>query len=512
MYRFETAALLALLSVCLAGCATSALDMAPDSPDRPWTPRTTATGEIIPGSKIPSAESSASSYVLPTNLDAAVLLPALAIDKRRAYTLPELIDIAESNNPTTKIAWNAARNVALAKGIAESTFLPRLSASAIAGAQISNGQSTVQGLGLGSDQNDLHGTISVISLEWLLFDFGERSAIVEAAKQASVISNIAFTAAHQQVIYEVSTAFYADAAARARLRTASQSLKNAESVQVAADDRYTRGVGTVVEVAQARQGSAQARLALVQADGAAKDSYLRLISAIGISPLTQMRVADTSGRRLSKPMYGSVAQTIQLAMARRPDVLSAYAAQKASLANIDAARAAFMPKAFVSGNGGYTTGNLDVTSIPSVGQQLPTVNIAGQHANATILAGVTVPLYDGGTRLASLKQAEDNAENAKLALVRTQNEAVRQIALADNALRTGLSSYTASTTLAAAAQTTFDSALAAYRNGIGSITDATVSESQLLQANNARTDAYSTALSAAATLALAVGALGEAPK
>ncbi len=328
MYRLETAALLALLSACLAGCATSALDMAPNSPDRPWTPITTATGEIIPDSKIPSTDSSASAYVLPSNLDATALSPALAIDKRRAYTLPELIDIAESNNPTTKIAWNTARNVALAKGIAESTFLPRLSASAVTGGQISNGQTTVQGVGLGSDQNDLHGTISVVSLEWLLFDFGERSALVEAAKQASVISNIAFTAAHQQVIYEVTTAFYADAAARARLRTASQSLNNAESVQVAADDRYRRGVGTVVEVAQARQASAQARLGQVQADGAAKDSYLRLISAMGISPLTQMRVADMSGRRLSKPMYGSAAQTVRLAIARRPDVLSRLCGSK----------------------------------------------------------------------------------------------------------------------------------------------------------------------------------------
>jgi len=62
----------------------------------------------------------------------------------------------------------------------------------------------------------------------------------------------------------------------------------------------------------------------------------------------------------------------------------------------------------------------------------------------------------------------------------------------------------------AAAETTFDAALAAYRNGVGSITDLTVAETQLLQANNASTDAYSTALSAAATLALSTGTLGAA--
>ena len=49
------------------------------------------------------------------------------------------------------------------------------------------------------------------------------------------------------------------------------------------------------------------------------------------------------------------------------------------------------------------------------------------------------------------------------------------------------------------------------RNGVGSITDVTIAERQLLVAQNVPTDAYSTALSSAATLALAAGILGSAP-
>jgi outer membrane protein len=65
--------------------------------------------------------------------------------------------------------------------------------------------------------------------------------------------------------------------------------------------------------------------------------------------------------------------------------------------------------------------------------------------------------------------------------------------------------------LASAAQITFDAALEAYRSGVGSITDTTRAESALLEAQNASTDAYSAALSSAATLALAAGTLGTAP-
>ena len=45
-----------------------------------------------------------------------------------------------------------------------------------------------------------------------------------------------------------------------------------------------------------------------------------------------------------------------------------------------------------------------------------------------------------------------------------------------------------------------------------SITDVTVAETQLLQARNALVDTRSASLSAAATLALAAGALGSAPR
>jgi outer membrane protein TolC len=501
-----------LSSSWLAACATSAVEMAPDRADRPWTPATTASGEIIAGEKAPPERPAGTSYLLPQNKDLGTVPPPLAVDRNKAYSLAALIDIAESNNPLTRIAWNDARNVALLAGIAEATFLPKLTASAVGGYQVSNGQNSALGTSIGGGTN-AKGTVSALSLEWLLFDFGERAAAVEAAKQASVISNIAFTAAHQQVIYAVTLGFYANAAARAHVDTATQSLKNAENVEAAAENRYKQGIGTTIEAAQARQATAQARLALVQAKGAAQNSYLSLISAMGISPLTQIKVADVSHRKLSLTMTGRIEDIISDSLARRPDVLAAYAAEKASLAKVNEAEAEFLPKLFLSSTGTYNTGSLALTGIPAIGQQgTSTLNLSNNQLGATILAGVTVPLYDGGTRLAILQQAQANADNANIKLIRTREEAVRQIVLADNALHTSLSAYSASTALAAAAQTTFDAALTAYRSGVGSITDATLAQSQLLVAKNTAIDAYNAALSAAATLALAAGALGAAPE
>ena len=509
MRQLKPSIVIAICAVGLCSCAAWDVDLAPDRADKPWTPTTTTTGEIVPGAK-PSTEPKAS-YALPVNADLTGLPAPLGLDRRKVYSLPELIDIAQSNNPLTRSAWNDARNAALVTGIAESAYLPRLRATAVE--VYLNNQGSVSAAGTSFPTSaEANGAIAAASLDWLLFDFGERAAKVQVAKQASIISNIAFNATHQQIIYDVSVAFYANAAARARAATTSQSLKDAQDVEAAANDRYKNAIGTVVEVSQAHQATAQANLALVQATGAKENAYLNLISAMGISPLTRINVAAPANRRLSPGLTASIQGVISTALARRPDILTAYAAQKAANADVDAAVAEFMPKVFLSGTTAYNAANLSVSSIPGLGQQSGTANLNSSRFGSTVLVGATVPIYDGGTRAALLEQARNNADSAGALLTRRRNDAVRQLVVADNALRTSLSAYSASNALVAAAQTTFDGALASYRNRVGSITDVSIAQTQLLQARNPSTDTYSMALSAAATLGLATGALGSGPR
>ena len=530
---------LVLVSVSLAGCATSDLNMAPYRPNAPWIPATGPEGEIAAGERGPADQPNHGSYVLPANRAlAGIPPPALDLERGGPYTLPELIDIAQSTNPVTRNAWNDARNAALAAGIAKSTFLPVISAGIVQGWQKTHIDFSTSALRItppplpvpasplspptlgGNVSNDVtgEGNVEVLSIQWLLFDFGERAALVEVAKQGSAISNIAFTAAHQQVIYNVSLAFYANAAARAHLATAMESLTNAEEVQAAAEDRYKRGIGTVVEVAQAKQATAEAQLVRVQAEGDAENSYLALISAMGISPMTRLTIADISRRILPPSLTAPIESFVSEALARRTDVLTGYATLNASLASLRAAQAEFLPKVFASGTGTRLSGSLNISAIPGVDQQLPIVNLPSNQSgestdqlSGTLLVGATVPLYAGGSRAAMLEQARDNVDKAETTLLQTMNEAARQIVVARNTLKTSLSAYSASTALVAAAQTTFSAALTAYRNGVGSITDVALAERQLLVAKNAETDAYSTALSTAATLALAAGVLGSAP-
>ncbi len=93
-----------------------------------------------------------------------------------------------------------------------------------------------------------------------------------------------------------------------------------------------------------------------------------------------------------------------------------------------------------------------------------------------------------------------------------RDEATREVVAAGNNLKTSLSALGAAEALASATQITFDAALDAYRHEVGSITDVTRAETALLEAQNTSTDAYSAALTSAATLALAAGTLGASPQ
>ena len=495
------------LTLLLAGCATRALDQAPDRPDRPWTPATSTTGEIVPGPA--SAASPARDYVLPTNQSIAIPTPP-QLDPAHPYTLAELIDIAERTSPATRIAWNQARDAALAAGIAQSLFLPRIAISAIGAYRTDTGRSSTDDVGRSSGSS-LGGTTTAISLDWLLFDFGKRQATVDAARQLAIASDIGFTAAHQRLIHAVSVAFYVHAATEERVKAAVDGLANARVILSASQDRLAHGQGTIVEVAQARQLVAQAELKLVQANGQAQDSRIDLLVAIGISPLSRLAIADISGRPLPDEATDQLERVIAESVGRRPDVLSAFAGEKARQAEVRAAQADFKPKLFLSATGSYTSSHLDLSAIPGSAEDGPTLNLSGHHVGATVLAGVRMPLFDGGTRSAVLAQARDHADSAAATYDQVRDQAVREIVTADNDLHTALAAHKAAGALLDAAQTSYDAALGAYRHGVGSITEVATAQSQLVEARSAVSDAYSTALSAAASLALATGALGSAP-
>jgi outer membrane protein TolC len=351
-----------------------------------------------------------------------------------------------------------------------------------------------------------------MSLEWLLFDFGGRKNIVDAARKLSDASNIAFTGAHQQVIYAVSIAYCAYVAAGERHQTAIKALTNAEEIEAAAQARYNHGEGTVIETAQARNLTAQAQFSVVNTQGAEQQAYATLLAATGVSPLETIRIAPVTHHSLSTEDLGPVDQIVHDALTRRPDVLAAYSTLQASEASVRVAKAQNRPKIFLSATGAYVNGQLGLTAVPPIGEQLPTLNITSSQWNGTVLMGMSIPIFDAHRRANAIRQAKNDEDKATATLDQVRLNAMREIVSAQIALRTSLAANDAAVALRAAAQTSYDATLDSYRQGVGTATATVEAETHLFQAELAEDDAYTSALSAAATIAFATGMLGTAPR
>ena len=479
---------------------------------KPTSSATTSTSGRSASLRLPASPSPQQNFVLPPNFEAAVIpKPQTELTTGHEYTLTELIDIAERENPATRVAWQRARNAAIGAGVAESTYLPVITANVLGAYQGATGSNSSFGFNVQNSGN-LFGSAETVSLTWLLFDFGGRKNIIDAARKLSDVSNIGFTGAHQQVIHTVSIAYYTYVAAIERHETALQSLANAKDIEAAAEARFKHGEGTVIETAHARDLTARGRLTVVNTQGAEEQAYAALLAAMGISPLTVIRIAPVERHPLSKEDIGPADQIVRDALSRRPDVLEAFATVQSSQAAVKVAQAQNRPKVFLAGTGAFVSGQLGLTAIPGVGEQLPTLNVTGNQWNGTVLLGVSIPIFDAHRRANAIQQAKNDEDKAAATLNEVRLNAVREIVSAQISLRTSLAANDAAAVLRATAQTSYDAALDSYKQGVGTVTAVVETETHLFDARLAEADAYISALSSAATLAYATGQLGSAPR
>jgi outer membrane protein len=487
-----------LRRIALAGCAVltacnDTTNLAPASPDTPWQVQ---LSEEAPPSQA-SATLAPRQFTVPPN--AAVHLPAAAdIDSSHVYSLVELIDIAQRRNPATRVAWEQARQAAIGVGIARAAYLPALTASALAGYEHVATPFPSNLVPQGFITANIQEVLPKLAIDYLLFDFGGRAATVEAASQLSIAGNAAFTAAHQQLIFNVARGYFMLDGADAVVRAAEQALADARVVQQSADALSGRGLATVVDVQLAHRGTAQAQYDLAQSIAAQHDAMYTLLAAMDLPPTTKLRVASASTRPLSPRTERTVDDLLREALRRRPDLLADVAKLRATDADIVAARSALAPKLSLSGNVMGNIGRLSVDGSPYLGVVKP---------QGALLLNLEWPLYEGGLLQNKLRLAQSQRAAAADELEQHTEQALREVALAYDQVDTGLQQYYAAIALQTASEAAFHSASDAYAQGVGTFTDAVSAQTGLASARAAVARAHVQSLIDAAALAFATGQL-----
>src|SRR6266850_1744236 len=445
-------------SITLAGCVllgacNDTRDLAPPSPETPW--------QFEPSKEAPAAPAptaAARRFTVPENT--AVQLPSRAdIDPNHVYSLVELIDTAQRRNPATRVAWEQARQAAIDVGIARAAYLPALTASAVAGWEHFVTPFPSNLVPQGSIIFNAQEVIPQLAVNYLLLDFGGRAAAVEAAGQLSIAGNVAFTAAHQQLIFKVARAYFTLDGADAALRAARQGLADAKVVQQSAEALFGRSLDTIVDVQLARRATAQAQYDMAQANTAQHDAMYTLLAAMDLPPTTKLRATD---------------------------------------AEIAAARSALAPKVSLSANVQGNIGRLNVDNSPYSSVAKP---------QGAALLKFEWPLYEGGLLQNKLSLAQSKREEAAATLQERTDQALREVALAYDQVDTGLQQYDAAIALQTASQAAFHSASDAYAHGVGTLTDATSAQTGLATARAAVARAHTQSLINAAALAFATGEL-----
>jgi outer membrane protein TolC len=463
---------LALIACLLS--AQPALAQAPPSADQPWA---------IPESAVRRAEALGNNnFSVP----------------HKQYDLAALVDLAARENPKTREAWEVAREAAAAIGLAESAYLPQLSLQAIGGFQHTPLPMPKNLVPAGYFVSDSREVIPALALKWLLFDFGRRDAQLQGARADSFVANVAFTGAHQKLIFDVSQAYFALGAARGRLHAAEKALNTALTTQEAATAKQNNGLATVVAVAQAQRQTAQTRYSLAAAEGAERNARANLIAALGVPAGTEIDVEDSAELPLPPAPADSVSKAVDQALAHRPDVIAALGKVDAAVAALKGERRSYYPQIELSGQAFQNIGSLN-----SDGGPYSHIDRPGQ----SIMLSFSVPLFDGGMRRSRISIADAKAREAQEQLAAARDSASQQVVRAYNGLLTSLAEYDAAKVLSQAAHTAYEAALRSYRQGIGTYTDLATEESAVVQGDTQLEDARANAHTAAAALALSMGAI-----
>ena len=376
-------AIVIIFFVCcmLTGCYPSVAKIPPEAPDRPWQPMVCGYAEWQSGAT--------PKFALPPHLVPPYQTTDELVDRDHVYNLSELIDIAQRWNPDTRIAWEEAKQAAFAIGLSQASYLPLISADVVAGRQHTPIPVPKPLFPTGRINVDTDEILPSLVINWLLFDFGKQYYLIKAAYHLSYASNVAFTGAHQKLIFEVSKAYFALDAVKAQLHVAEDALKNALILLDAAEGKQERGLEKTTEVAIARRETAKARYDLELAKAVYNDAYHALMEAMGLTPTIKLHIAESTGRVLPRELANDVNAYICRALQQRPDIMEAFAKLRARAAEVSSAEASFGPKVEFKGFAYQNIGSLRVDTGPTSRINRP--------ATAFFIK-LSWPLFDGGTR------------------------------------------------------------------------------------------------------------------
>jgi len=444
---------------------------APAAPERPWQ----ATPNTQPG-------------VPPRHV------PTFVPDPLKIYTLPELVNVAEQNNPETRVAWENAKVRAADLGVSKASLYPTLAAVALAQTERTNIFFSPVFI------RQTTGTFApVLVLDYIIFDFGRRLQEVAISRSNLLAANFLFNDTHRKVIFQVMEAYYRVLNSKGQEDAQQANLKNAQTVQDAAEARLNEGLATLPDVLEARSAAAQADYDLQAAIGATEIAHGDLATALGISPTSQFQVESIESLTIPQDLTDTVEISIDRALAQRPDLMQRVEQLRAAGAEIKAAKTTYLPTLSFDGSGGLA--HSYAAQKPGMELYSPTQETWDARLS------LTWNLFDGFARENRLGRAKADQKQAAAEVDAIRDQVENQVWSAYSTARTALRQQKAAAALLTAATQSYNAALQSYSYGVRSQIDVVSAQRALAVARTANVSAQTQLLTGIAALAFQTGDL-----
>ncbi len=432
--------------------------------------------------------------------------------------LAELLDIALQNNPSTKQTWANARSAAAQYGQSLSLFYPQIQGSASYVRQkgsfpttnsFAGATSATPGSGspatLGSTVQSNSFTTQTfystqggpdVTLSYVLFDFGQRSASAMAAREALYYADYTHNQEVQTILQTVMDDYYAYIYQLAVLHANEANLANAQMSLDAANEKFALGLAALGDVATARTQFLQSRMNLTSQKQNVENAFAQLAVDMGLPANIRFKVQPLPEQTIAEPVLESVNALMEIAQNQRQDLLSAQANVRSKEALLLRAKRSVMPVLSTT----LDTGHYWFQQ----GQQ--------EHNMHWIASfSLSFPIFDGFYFKNGVRKAEANLDYSKAQLYQTELSISQNVTTAHMGVKTAALNLSDSYEYLQSAELEFNIALASYKAGTKTILDVLSAQSSLADARAKKAEAQQSWFTSLATIAYATGSLCATP-
>ena len=327
--------------------------------------------------------------ILRTGLVLALILsagPVMGQEVAREVGLEQALELARQYSPTLEQSASALEIAQYGQLSAVGGFLPSLNL----GYSYNNSSSgrldpTGQSITTTNYSAQLTGGID-------LFRGLRRFSDLRGAKLGVEASSARYREAQYLTAEAVKVSYYNAVARRELMRVEGDRVQRQEDQLSFVEQQLELGRATRSDVLRSQVDLNNARMALLNAENAARASTYTLAEAVGVTePLTPEAEADLSGT----DALLSDNEVLAMALAGAPSLVSARADAAASAASVASARSAYLPTMRLSG--GWAWSNSDFPP---------------QNRSWSVSLSGNLPIFDGFSRENTLYQAQARRDQA----------------------------------------------------------------------------------------------------